>query len=108
MRLTERDRRIMEAIHDFDGMLGFSQIRRKFFSGKSQAEVRLRLLYHNRYLNRPDKEKRPRGGTNHNRCRRSVPWLPGPLLGVRAFAWGSPRLCTSFQGNSIAIPFPTR
>ena len=58
MRLTARDIRILEAIHAYDGMLGFSQIQRLFFSGKSQAERRLMLLYQHCYLNRPNKEER--------------------------------------------------
>ena len=60
MRLTDRDMHILEAIHIYDGMLGFSQIRRKFFTGKSQAEQRLKLLYQHRYVNRPNKEQRSR------------------------------------------------
>ena len=60
MCLTKRDRQILEAIHSFDGMLGFPQIRRLFFTGKSQAEERLKLLYQNSYLNRPNREQRLR------------------------------------------------
>lgn len=60
MRFTERDKRILEAVHAYDGMLGFSQIKRKFFTGESQTKQRLKLLYHNRYLNRPNKEQRRR------------------------------------------------
>jgi hypothetical protein len=60
MRFTERDQRILEAIHAYDGMLGYSQIKRLFFTGKTQAETRLMLLYQNKYLNRPDKERRRR------------------------------------------------
>jgi hypothetical protein len=60
MRLTERDIRILEAVHAYDGMLGFSQIKRLFFTGKSQAEHRLKLLYQHRYLNRPDYDQRKR------------------------------------------------
>ena len=60
MRLTKRDRHILEAIHAYDGMLSFSQIRRLFFSGKSQAEERLKLLYQNKYLNRPGRDQRLR------------------------------------------------
>lgn len=60
MRLTERDVRILEAVHAFDGMLGFSQIKRMFFTGKSQAEHRLKLLYQHRYLNRPNRDQRRR------------------------------------------------
>lgn len=58
MRLTDRDKRILEAIHAYDGMLGFSQIQRLFFGGKSQTEHRLKLLYQNRYVNRPNREER--------------------------------------------------
>jgi hypothetical protein len=58
MRLTERDRRILEAVHAYDGILSFSQIRRMFFTGKSQAEERLKLLYQNGYLNRLNKDQR--------------------------------------------------
>jgi hypothetical protein len=60
MRLTERDKQILEAIHAYDGMLGFSQIRRLFFNGKSQAEQRMKLLYQHRYVNRPNREQRLR------------------------------------------------
>ncbi|MCB2160504.1 replication-relaxation family protein [bacterium] len=44
----------------FDGMLGFSQLKRMFFTGTSQAKQRLKLLYQNKYLNRPGKEQRRR------------------------------------------------
>lgn len=60
MRLTERDKRILEAIHAYDGILSFSQIQRMYFSGKSQAEQRLKLLYQNGYVNRPDQGQRRR------------------------------------------------
>lgn len=58
MRLTERDKRIVEAIHSYDGILGFSQLQRMFFTGKSQAELRLKLLYQHGYLNRLNKNQR--------------------------------------------------
>jgi len=60
MRLTERDRHILEAVHSFDGILSFAQIQRLFFTGKSQAEQRLKLLYQHGYLARLDKEQRRR------------------------------------------------
>jgi len=60
MRLTDRDQRVLEAVHAYDGMLGFSQLKRMFFTGESQTKQRLKLLYHNRYLNRPNKEQRGR------------------------------------------------
>lgn len=60
MRLMERDKRILEVIHAYDGLLSFSQIQRKFFTNKSQAELRMRLLYQHRYVNRPTFEQRRR------------------------------------------------
>lgn len=60
MQLTERDKAILEAIHSYDGLLGFSQIQRMFFSGESQTERRMMLLYQNRYVNRPGYEERKR------------------------------------------------
>lgn len=58
MRLTERDRRILEAIHAYDGMLSAGQIKRLFFTGDSQMQLRLRLLYRHGYLARPDRRQR--------------------------------------------------
>ena len=43
MRLTGRDELILEAIHSHDGMLGYSQIKRLFFTGDTQAK-QLRLI----------------------------------------------------------------
>lgn len=60
MQLTDRDREILQAVHAYDGLLSFSQIQQMFFTGKSQAELRLRLLYQNGYLNRLDQEQRRR------------------------------------------------
>lgn len=60
IRITSRDVRILEAMHAYDGMLSFSQVRRLFFSGKSQAEQRLKLLYQNGYINRPNRDQRLR------------------------------------------------
>jgi hypothetical protein len=60
MRLTQRDRHILEAIHAYDGMLGFSHIQRLFFTGKSQTEERLKLLYQHGFLQRPDRLQRMR------------------------------------------------
>lgn len=60
MWLTERDKRILEAIHAYDGVLSFPQIKRLFFTGKTQAEQRLKLLYQHGYLARLNKEQRRR------------------------------------------------
>lgn len=58
MHLMARDLRILEAVHSYDGMLGKHQIQRLFFTGERQARGRLSLLYHNGYLNRPDRKQR--------------------------------------------------
>lgn len=56
IRLTERDKRILEAIHAFDGMLSLKQIDRAFFSGESrtQPRARMRALIQHGYVNAPD------------------------------------------------------
>lgn len=55
IRLTERDQRILETIHAFDGMMSLTQIDRLFFSGKgrSQPRDRMRLLFYHGYVNMP-------------------------------------------------------
>lgn len=58
MRLTDRDRRILEAVHAYDGMLSEGQIRSLFFTGRTATQVRLMLLYQHGYLNRPDRRQR--------------------------------------------------
>jgi hypothetical protein len=58
MRLTARDGKILEAIHAFDGVLSDRQIKRLFFSGTSQMQLRMRLLYQHGYVARPDRRRR--------------------------------------------------
>ncbi len=58
MRLTERDRRILETVHAYDGLLSEQQIRHLFFTGRTATQVRLMLLYQHGYLNRPDRRQR--------------------------------------------------
>ncbi|MFC1960018.1 replication-relaxation family protein [Chloroflexota bacterium] len=58
MHLMARDRHILEAVHAYDGMMGDYQIRCLFFTGERQARGRLSLLYHNGYLNRPNRKQR--------------------------------------------------
>ena len=58
MRLTERDRAILEAIHAFDGMLADYQIQKLFFRGKRQMQHRMSLLFHHGYVARPDRKRR--------------------------------------------------
>jgi hypothetical protein len=56
MRLTGRDRAILEAIHAYDGMLSLKQIDRLFFSGdgKTQPRHRMRTLFTNGFVQMPD------------------------------------------------------
>jgi len=58
MQLTDRDRRILEAVHAYDGILSEGQIRSLFFTGRTATQVRLMLLYQHGYLNRPDRRQR--------------------------------------------------
>ena len=56
LRLTERDRRILETIHAFDGLMSLRQIDRLFFSGRggTWARERMRALFDHGYVNMPD------------------------------------------------------
>jgi hypothetical protein len=58
IRLTTRDKRILETIHSCDGLLSLRQIDKLFFSGqgRSQSRARMRLLFDNAYVNMPDLE----------------------------------------------------
>jgi hypothetical protein len=55
MRLTERDRQVLETICAFDGMMSLKQIDRLFFSGqgRSQPRTRMRTLFANGYVQMP-------------------------------------------------------
>lgn len=68
MRLTERDRHILEAIHTYDGLLSDDQVQRLFFTGRSQMLLRMMLLFHHGYISRPN--LRQRVGTG-----KTVYWL---------------------------------
>jgi len=68
IRLTSRDKRILETIHAFDGLLSLRQIDRLFFSGKgrSQPRARMRALFDNSHVQMPNPEsihQVPRGET---------------------------------------------
>lgn len=56
IRLTERDKRILETIHAFDGMMSLKQIDKCFFSGegRTQPRARMRSLFQHGYVNTPD------------------------------------------------------
>ena len=58
IRITSRDKRILETIHAFDGLLSLRQVDRLFFSGqgRSQPRARMRLLFDNGYVQMPDPE----------------------------------------------------
>lgn len=68
MRLTQRDRRILETIHAFDGVMSLKQIDQLFFSGhgRTQPRARMRQLCANGYVAAPDRDnihRVPRGET---------------------------------------------
>jgi len=56
IRLTNRDKRILETIHAFDGMMSLKQIDRLFFSGRGGTwpRERMRDLLNHGYVNMPD------------------------------------------------------
>lgn len=56
LKLTRRDKRILETIHAFDGMMSLKQIDRLFFSGNGGTwpRERMRLLIDHGYLNTPE------------------------------------------------------
>lgn len=56
MRLTDRDKAILELIHNCEGLLSLRQIDRVFFSGRgrTQPRARMRTLFANGYVNMPD------------------------------------------------------
>ena len=58
IRITARDKRILETIHAFDGIISLRQIDHLFFAGRnrSQPRARMRLLYDNEYVNMPGPE----------------------------------------------------
>ena len=58
MRLTDRDKRILETVHAYDGVMADEQIGRLFFTGTTQRRVRTMLLYQHGYLNRPNRRQR--------------------------------------------------
>ena len=56
IRLTNRDKRILETIHAFDGMMSLKQIDRLFFSGQGGTwpRERMRSLIKHGYINTPE------------------------------------------------------
>lgn len=58
MHFTQRDSRILEAIHAFDGMMGQYQLQRLFFTGQRQCRGRLSVLFQHGYLARPNRRRR--------------------------------------------------
>ena len=62
MRLTDRDRQILETIHAFDGMMSLKQIDKLFFSGlgRSQPRARMHTLTQNGYIAQPSQKTRHR------------------------------------------------
>lgn len=62
IRLTDRDRRILETIYAYDGIVSLKQIDRLFFSGQGRTwpRERMRALLRNGYVAIPDKASRHR------------------------------------------------
>src|SRR5260221_4042375 len=61
MRLTDRDREVIAAIHSFDGILADYQLRDMFFQTDTTGRYfqdRMSFLFHNGYVAKPDRERR--------------------------------------------------
>lgn len=58
LRLTDRDRRILETVHTHDGVLSFEQLKRLFFGSRTATTNRLMLLYQHGYLERLNRRQR--------------------------------------------------
>lgn len=58
MRFMPRDGKILQALHAYDGVLAEYQIKELFFTGWSQARLRLRFLHQHGYIARPTFKKR--------------------------------------------------
>lgn len=65
MRVTERDKALLQFIYDHEGLVSRRQLAKVFFGGNEDwAKHRLLLLFENGYLNQPDDENMhrvPRG-----------------------------------------------
>lgn len=58
MGLTPRDKQMLEAIYEYNGVLADYQLARMFFSSERRMKERMTLLYQNRYVNRFDRKER--------------------------------------------------
>jgi hypothetical protein len=93
IRLTERDHKILETLHVFDGMLSLTQVDQLFFAGRgtTQPRARMRALFENGYVNMPassDVHKVPLGETIYWLDQRGAEVVAG-LHGepLKAFKW---------------------
>ncbi len=93
IRFTDRDRRILEAIHVFEGMMSLKQIDQLFFSGKgrSQPRARMRTLFDHGYVNMPDPKnlhRVPYGETIYWLGREGAAFIAGLQgLTLKSFKW---------------------
>lgn len=62
MVLTDRDRRLLEHIWEYDGFLTDYQVKALEFTGLRQAQDRLGKLFHHGYLNRTNRQGRAAHG----------------------------------------------
>ncbi|MEP7288439.1 MAG: replication-relaxation family protein [Chloroflexota bacterium] len=58
IRLTDRDRAVIAAIHDYDGILADYQLRAMFFHDERYFMERMSFLFHNGYVAKPDRQRR--------------------------------------------------
>src|SRR5260221_3131795 len=61
MRLTDRDREVIAAIHTYDGILADYQLRAMFFPTDTTGryfQERMSFLFHNGYIDKPYRQHR--------------------------------------------------
>jgi hypothetical protein len=57
MRLTERDKQVLHALYDFEGLMSKRQLATLFFGGSEEwTKKRMRLLFENGYVRQPNEE----------------------------------------------------
>lgn len=99
MVLTERDGRIMEHIHEYDGFLADYQVKELEFTGQRQTRDRLGKLFHNGYLNRTNRRGRARFGA-------MLYWLAQPgaehVAGAKGIPWRDFRWAKRLREDLVA------
>lgn len=107
MVLTQRDGRILEHIHEYDGFLADYQVKELEFTGLRQAQDRLGKLFHNGYLNRTNRYGRASSGAMIYWLTRKGAMHVATSTGVRfeEFVWTKTLPVSLVQHNLLVNDF---